>query len=529
MSCGSAGDVASRLARWAGLGSGSGHCVLHAEGAWWVLAGDEASKPSGADAFREGGDLPRHRCRPVGASDRSRDGCRSPATVCREISRHGGRSRYRATSAERRAWASAERPQACKLALNHELRDLVAGKLSEDWSPQQIAGWLRLEHPEGRACWISHETIYRTLFIQTRGALRRELLAHLRRAGRLRRARGAKGMNAGPGRIRDAVSIRERPAEVHDRAIPGHWEGDLLAGAANTHVATIVERHSRFLMLVRVEGKDTQTVVAALTHHMGALPDQLRLSLTWDRGNQLAAHAQFTVATDLKVYFCDPQSPMAARLQREHQRPAAPIPTQRNRLLTAHTAAARRDRPQAQHAPREKHSAFTPQPLPSTQRCIDALRPPQAPLEDVALLFDALDPFAKLAELIALRGGQPVLAFSAVELALLDPVMQRLLAAAQRSRYVFHGPAREDELHQLAAKLRRIRRSGSWHHGHPFASKPLKPSRDLQTGATPHNTTEHPMPSATPTLTPDKSRRFERERDYTGCGRAPRGSPHSTT
>ena len=181
---------------------------------------------------------------------------RSPATVCREISRHGGRSRYRATSAERRAWASAERPQACKLALNHELRDLVAGKLSEDWSPQQIAGWLRLERPEDHTCWISHETIYRTLFIQTRGALRRELLAHLRRAGRLRRARGAKGMNAGQGRFRDAVSIRERPAEVHDRAIPGHWEGDLLAGAANTHVATIVERHSRFLMLVRVEGKD---------------------------------------------------------------------------------------------------------------------------------------------------------------------------------------------------------------------------------------------------------------------------------
>jgi IS30 family transposase len=234
---------------------------------------------------------------------------RSPATVCREITRHGGRARYRAASAERRAWANAERPQACKLALNGELRDLVAGKLSEDWSPQQIAGWLRLERPEDQTCWISHETIYRTLFIQTRGALRRELLAHLRRAGRLRRARGAKGMNAGQGRIRDAVSIRERPADIEDRAIPGHWEGDLLAGAANTHIATIVERHSRFLMLVRVEGKDTQTVVEALTHHMGALPHQLRLSLTWDRGTELAAHAQFTVATDLKVYFCDPQSP----------------------------------------------------------------------------------------------------------------------------------------------------------------------------------------------------------------------------
>jgi IS30 family transposase len=234
---------------------------------------------------------------------------RSPATVCREIARHGGRATYRAAEADVWAWRTARRPQACKLALNRELRELVAGKLSEDWSPEQIAGWLRLERPDDHTCWISHETIYRTLFIQARGALRRELLSHLRHAGSVRRSRGAKGMNAGQGRIRDAVSIRDRPAEIEDRAVPGHWEGDLLAGAANTHIATLVERHSRFLLLVRVDGKDTQSVVAALTRHMGALPDQLRGSLTWDRGTELAAHVQFTIATDLKVYFCDPQSP----------------------------------------------------------------------------------------------------------------------------------------------------------------------------------------------------------------------------
>lgn len=235
---------------------------------------------------------------------------RSPATICREIARHGGRAHYRATEADRRACRNAKRPQPCKLALNSELRDLVAGKLSEDWSPEQIAGWLKLEHGEDHTDSVSHETIYRTLFIQARGALKRELLTHLRHAGSIRRPKNAPGKNtAGQGQIRDAVSIRERPPEVEDRAIPGHWEGDLLAGAANTHVATLVERHSRFLLLVRVDGKDTQSVVGALTSQAKVLPEQLRKSLTWDRGTELAAHAQFTIATDLSVYFCDPQSP----------------------------------------------------------------------------------------------------------------------------------------------------------------------------------------------------------------------------
>lgn len=235
---------------------------------------------------------------------------RSPATICRDTARHGGRAGYRAAEADRRAWRNAKRPQACKLALNRQLRGLVASKLNEDWSPEQIAGWLRLEHGEDHTCRVSHETIYRTLFIQARGALKRELLTHLRHAGSIRRPKNAPGKNtAGQGQIRDAISIRERPAEVEDRAIPGHWEGDLLAGAANTHVATLVERQSRFLLLVRVEGKDTQSVVGALTRQAKVLPEQLRRSLTWDRGTEMAAHTQFTVATDLKVYFCDPQSP----------------------------------------------------------------------------------------------------------------------------------------------------------------------------------------------------------------------------
>ncbi len=235
---------------------------------------------------------------------------RSAATVCREIARHGGRSGYRAAEADRRAWRNTKRPQSCKLAVHSELRELVAGKLSEDWSPEQIAGWLKLERGEDHTGRVSHETIYRTLFIQARGELKRELLAHLRHARSVRRPKAAAGKNtAGQGQIRDAVSIRERPAEAEDRAVPGHWEGDLLTGTANTHIATLVERHSRFVMLVQVDGKDTQTVVGALARQMRTLPAQLRGSLTWDRGSEMAAHTQFTVATDLKVYFCDPQSP----------------------------------------------------------------------------------------------------------------------------------------------------------------------------------------------------------------------------
>jgi len=234
---------------------------------------------------------------------------RSPSTVTREIARHGGRRRYRAGEADERAWVSARRPQACKLARRPALRELVASTLAEDWSPEQIAGWLKAEFPHDQTMRVSHETIYLTLFIQARGALKRELVTHLRRTRSIRRPRSAKRGNCGQGQIVDAVSIRERPAEAEDRAIPGHWEGDLLAGAAHTHIATLVERHSRFVMLVAVDGKDTRSVTSALSRHVRCLPEQLRRSLTWDRGLEMAEHARFTIATDLKVYFCDPQSP----------------------------------------------------------------------------------------------------------------------------------------------------------------------------------------------------------------------------
>jgi IS30 family transposase len=234
---------------------------------------------------------------------------RSPSTVTRELARHGGRRRYRAGEADQRAWESARRPQVCKLAGQPALRELVAGKLEQDWSPEQIAGWLKARFPLDQTMRVSYETIYLSLFIQARGALKRELVAHLRRRRPLRRPRSARRLNRGQGQIVDAVSIRERPAEADDRAIPGHWEGDLLAGAANTHIATLVERHSRFLMLVAVDGKDTRSVTRALSKQLRRLPEQLRCSLTWDRGTEMAEHARFTIATNVKVYFCDPQSP----------------------------------------------------------------------------------------------------------------------------------------------------------------------------------------------------------------------------
>ncbi len=233
---------------------------------------------------------------------------RAPSTITRELAGHGGRRRYRAAEADRRAWKRTRRPQRCKLARQPALRRIVAAKLREDWSPQQIAGWLKREFPEDETMRVSHETIYLTLFIQARGALKRELLVHLRRSRSIRRPRGAR-CYGGQGQILNAVSIRERPAEAEDRALPGHWEGDLLAGAKNSHVATLVERHSRFLLLVAVEGKDTHSVTSALARQVRELPRQLRASLTWDRGTEMAAHVRFTIATDVKVYFCDPQSP----------------------------------------------------------------------------------------------------------------------------------------------------------------------------------------------------------------------------
>jgi IS30 family transposase len=234
---------------------------------------------------------------------------RAPSSISREVRRHGGRHRYRAARAEERAWDRARRPKPCKLAAVPRLRELVAGKLADDWSPEQISGWLARTYPGEHALQGSTETIYRSLFVQARGVLRKELTAHLRTRRTMRRSRQATRSGQGRGGIVDAVSIRERPAEASDRAVPGHWEGDLLAGSANTHIATLVERQSRYVMLVKVDGKDTTTVVDALTAQVRTLPAKLQASLTWDRGMELADHHRFTVATDVAVYFCDPRSP----------------------------------------------------------------------------------------------------------------------------------------------------------------------------------------------------------------------------
>jgi IS30 family transposase len=232
---------------------------------------------------------------------------RAASTVSREITRHGGGPGYRAHDADQRAWRAALRPKRCLLTGNRKLRNIVASKLMLDWSPEQISGWLKTHYPNDESLRVSHETIYRSLFIQARGVLKKELLEHLRTKRRMRRSRHASVH--GHGRIVDAISIRERPAEVEDRAIPGHWEGDLLAGGKNSYIATLVERHSRFLMLIKVPSKETEVVVAALSKHVGKLPATLRRSLTWDRGLEMAKHKDFTVATDVQVYFCDPQSP----------------------------------------------------------------------------------------------------------------------------------------------------------------------------------------------------------------------------
>jgi len=234
---------------------------------------------------------------------------RAASTVSREVTRHGGRPAYRAHEADEQAWESALRPKRCLLALHPRLREVVASKLILDWSPEQISGWLKAHYPDDESMRVSHETIYRSLFIQARGVLKKELMDHLRSKRRMRRSRHATVSGQSRGQIVDAISIRERPAEVEDRAIPGHWEGDLLSGAKNSYIATLVERHSRFAMLIKVPSKDTAVVVAALSRHVRKLPATLKRSLTWDRGLEMARHKAFTVATDVKVYFCDPQSP----------------------------------------------------------------------------------------------------------------------------------------------------------------------------------------------------------------------------
>ncbi len=234
---------------------------------------------------------------------------RAPSTISREVARNGDATSYRATLADEATWDRGRRPKKCRLAQKPKLRALVSSKLQTDWSPQQIAGWLKTEFPDNAELRISHETIYRTLFVQARGALKKELMAHLRSRRLMRRAKNATTKGQPRGRIIGAVSIHERPANVEDRAIPGHWEGDLLSGSRNSHIATLVERSSRYTILVKIAGKDTESVVSGLTRQVRKLPKDLRKSLTWDRGLELASHATFSIATDVAVYFCDPRSP----------------------------------------------------------------------------------------------------------------------------------------------------------------------------------------------------------------------------
>ncbi len=234
---------------------------------------------------------------------------RAPSTISREIRRHGGPTAYRATAAEAGAWARARRPKGCRLVREPQLRRCVEQRLRADWSPQQIAVWLKRTYPHDPTRHVSHETIYQALYVQARGALKRALVAHLRRGQRYRRPRAAARATRGPGQLVDIVSIAERPPSADARAVPGHWEGDLLVGRRGTQIATLVERQSRFVLLQRLPAADSATVVTALARRVERLPAALRQSLTWDRGKEMAQHQRFTIATAVQVYFCDPQSP----------------------------------------------------------------------------------------------------------------------------------------------------------------------------------------------------------------------------
>ena len=231
------------------------------------------------------------------------------------MKRNGGLEGYRANRADQRAWDRARRPKPCKLVVNRTLADIVASKLQLQWSPEQIAGWLKQAYPSDEDCQVSHETIYRSLYIQARGALKKELLKHLRRRRNMRRSRHHTQKTDNHGRIVDTVSISERPAAVEDRALPGHWEGDLLFGSHNSQIATLVERQTRYVMLVKVAGKDTESVIDALIMNARKLPQELYKSLTWDRGKEMADHKRFTLDTHIQVYFLRPSPSLATRLE----------------------------------------------------------------------------------------------------------------------------------------------------------------------------------------------------------------------
>ena len=235
---------------------------------------------------------------------------RSHTTITREIDRCGGRARYRAHAAEREAFSRSRRPRPTKLELCPELRRVVSERLEADYSPEQIAGWLRLAYPDNEQMQVSHETIYRALYVQARGTLKRELTRHLRRGRTRRYARSQSSKHQGQGKLTEMVMISERPPEVEDRAVPGHWEGDLLMGGRTSAIATLVERSTRYCQLIALpQGMEAERVADALAASITTLPAQLRRSLTWDQGSEMAEHRRFAVETGVEVYFCDPQSP----------------------------------------------------------------------------------------------------------------------------------------------------------------------------------------------------------------------------
>jgi len=234
---------------------------------------------------------------------------RSPSTISREVKRNGGDGNYRAAQADQAAFDRGCRPKLCKLACNRQLSRAVAAKLQLNWSPEQIAGWLKREYPEDESNQVSHETIYRSLFVQARGVLKKELQQHLRSERAIRRSIHSGQHEDGRGQIPNTILIRERPASIEDRAVPGHWEGDLIAGSNNSYIVTLVERHTRYVMLIKVDDRKTGTVVPALIKQARKLPSELYKSLTWDRGKEMTDHQRFTMATNINVYFCDPQSP----------------------------------------------------------------------------------------------------------------------------------------------------------------------------------------------------------------------------
>jgi IS30 family transposase len=278
---------------------------------------------------------------------------RATSTVSREVARHGGRSEYRASEADARAWDSARRPKRCRLALHEQLREIVVSKLMLDWSPEQVSGWLKNQYPNNESLRVSHETIYRSLFIQARGVLKKELIGHLRSKRCIRRSQHASKKGHEKGKIVEAISIRERPAEIEDRAIPGHWEGDLISGTKNSHIVSLVERHSRFTTLIKVPSKETTVVVDALSRYVRNLPASLRRSLTWDRGHEMAQHKTFSVATDVKVYFCDPQSPWQRGTNENTNRLLRQYLPKKTDLVTAYPGGTGRDSPALESTPAE--------------------------------------------------------------------------------------------------------------------------------------------------------------------------------